>query len=249
MNIPRITDIIDNYSRDEKFESWIEVACPIAAFFIVIAFMFPEVAAFLLNLLPLKFYPLFKIFLKLIMTQLILFIPPFIVMMLLSRDISAFAKIKLNNFRVKYLKIAFITEALIFFPIVAIALIIFVLLRYFGINPSSPIIEILKNSPNGSILILFLISVIVAPIVEEYVFRMIIFSFIEKIFGVLPALILTSFIFAVLHGGLVQLVPLFLLALVLQLLYMRYKSLYPSIFLHMLHNLIIMALFITIKPM
>jgi len=122
-------------------------------------------------------------------------------------------------------------------------------LKYFGINPSSPIIEILKNSPSGSILILFFISVIVAPIVEEYVFRMIIFSFIEKIFGVLPALILTSFIFAVLHGGFVQLVPLFLLAVVLQLLYMRYKSLYPSIFLHMLHNLIIMALFITIKPM
>jgi len=248
MNIPRLADIIDNYSSEQNVESWIEIACPVAAIFIVVAFLFPEAAAFFLTSLHLKSYPLFNIFLKLILTQLILFIPPFAVMMFINRNASLLVKMKISNFSFKYVKIAFFTEALIFFPILVIALIMFVLLSYFGITPGSPIIELLKNAPNGSILVLFVVSVIVAPIVEEYVFRVIIFGFIEKMFGALPALILTSFVFAVLHGGFVQLVPLFFLAVVLQLLYMKYKSLYPSMFLHMLHNLIIMILFVAIKP-
>jgi len=109
---------------------------------------------------------------------------------------------------------------------------------------SSAIIELLTKANKFGIALIFILSAIVAPIVEEIAFRRVVFTFITRIFGSTNSIILTSFIFACMHGGMVQLIPLFILSLALQYLYIKNNSLFPSILLHCIHNSIIMLLFI-----
>ena len=90
-----------------------------------------------------------------------------------------------------------------------------------------------------------MVTVFIGPVIEEIIFRRVIFGFFAKKLTIPMALIFTSIIFAAIHFSIVNFLSLFILATVWQLIFLYYKSLYPSIIFHMFHNgIAIIILFI-----
>jgi membrane protease YdiL (CAAX protease family) len=117
------------------------------------------------------------------------------------------------------------------------------------------ILEMYSNSPHsyikdmrwGSFYVLAIGAVIVAPVVEEIIFRVVMFNGIRKYTNQLYAIIITSMVFSVFHMNFIQFIPLFVLGLFFQFLYIYHKSIYPAIIFHSLHNGVAMTLLFFIK--
>jgi len=78
--------------------------------------------------------------------------------------------------------------------------------------------------------------VLLGPIVEEVFFRGFAYNALKKKWGRSCAMILTSVVFAALHGNLIGFLPITLLGLLLVYMYEKTGSLIPSITIHILHN-------------
>lgn len=87
-------------------------------------------------------------------------------------------------------------------------------------------------------------SIIVAPIIEEIVFRGILFASFFRHMSFIKAAILSSLLFTAFHPS--QTVPIivFLLSLLLCLFYRKTGSIIPGIILHALHNLTMAAIWL-----
>ena len=94
----------------------------------------------------------------------------------------------------------------------------------------------------------FLALVVIAPIVEEIIFRGFLFGVLKKSYRFWVAAILTSLTFAIAHGAWNVGVDTFALSLVLCYLRYNYDSIYPAIFLHMVKNGMAYLLLFIIKP-
>ena len=188
-----------------------------------------------------------KICISLFTTQIFFIVSPLVIALIVSRKIKLRHKLLLVNWNFHYLNIALLYEIVLFLPLMSLTVLIYFIASKFGYTYISPLAELLSGSGNYGIALVFLFSVFIAPIIEEIVFRRVIFTFVERMFGILPAVIATSLIFSFLHGGIIQIIPLFILGSILQYLYIKYNSLYPSILLHSFHNLIIMSLFVLYK--
>jgi uncharacterized protein len=237
----------NKYRPQEYRDSWIDNACPILAIFIVIAIITPSILGlmFKLNNFPMSNFT--KICISLLSTQILFIISPLIIALIVSKKTKLREKLLFVNWSSDYFKIAFIYEIILFLPLMLLTIIIYAIASHLGYTYISPLAKLLSGSGKYGIALVFIFSVLIAPIIEEIVFRRVIFSFVERMFGILPAMIATSLIFAFLHGGIIQIIPLFILGSILQYLYIRYNSLFPSILLHSFHNLIIMSLFVLYK--
>lgn len=85
-------------------------------------------------------------------------------------------------------------------------------------------------------LVLVFSACIIAPICEEIIFRGCLFPFFNVQMGKWPAVLLTSLVFGVIHMNVYQMMPIFVLAIVLQLLFIRYRNLYFPILFHSIFN-------------
>ena len=94
----------------------------------------------------------------------------------------------------------------------------------------------------------FLALVVIAPIVEEIIFRGFLFGVLKKSYRFWVAAILTNLTFAIAHGAWNVGVDTFALSLVLCYLRYNYDSIYPAIFLHMVKNGMAYLLLFIIKP-
>lgn len=94
----------------------------------------------------------------------------------------------------------------------------------------------------------FLALVVIAPIVEEIIFRGFLFGVLKKSYRFWVAAILTNLTFAIAHGAWNVGVDTFALSLVLCYLRYNYDSIYPAIFLHMAKNGMAYLLLFIIKP-
>jgi len=83
-----------------------------------------------------------------------------------------------------------------------------------------------------------LLAGVLAPIVEETLFRGVIFGSLQAYFGKWTAAVISAVIFSALHFQAYGFFPRFVLGMVLVYLYDRYKSLYPSVGLHALNNIV-----------
>lgn len=83
-----------------------------------------------------------------------------------------------------------------------------------------------------------LLAGVLAPIVEETLFRGVIFGSLQAYFGKWTAAVLSAVIFSALHFQAYGFFPRFVLGMVLVYLYDKYKSLYPSVALHALNNIV-----------
>ena len=79
---------------------------------------------------------------------------------------------------------------------------------------------------------------IAAPVVEELLYRGLVYNRIKKMTGLIPAAVLSSIIFGVIHANWVQAPYAFIIGLVCVYVYERYKSIFAPIILHISANLL-----------
>lgn len=156
---------------------------------------------------------------------------------------------------------------------IAIGIVIFTSLTtktilYF-LGKSSPIstdFTIVKSLQDWHLIIFCCAAMFVAPIVEEILMRKLIydaiFNFLSKLTKqssfsftffssaitttVLFAMIFTSALFALQHFEWIKLMPIFTLALYLQYLRLRYKSIFPGIIAHAINNIVTIAILLIV---
>ncbi|MFA6118872.1 MAG: CPBP family intramembrane glutamic endopeptidase [Parachlamydiales bacterium] len=139
----------------------------------------------------------------------------------------------------------------IIYPIVSLAsslLSIFVLVVFkTEILPDQLAINFIKSAmPYPTYFILALIMIVIlAPIIEEFIFRGVLQNYLKNYFNTAISIILTSSIFALFHFSLLQklanvtiLGSIFILGCFLGFLYEKQKSLISNIFLHASFNAI-----------
>ncbi|MEC8753391.1 MAG: CPBP family intramembrane glutamic endopeptidase [Verrucomicrobiota bacterium] len=116
----------------------------------------------------------------------------------------------------------------------------YLLTNFFDIEiKPQDILEKFKELENSFEISIFVIgSAVVAPIYEELLFRGIIFPKLIQKTNFTIALLLSSLIFAVLHFHLSALLPLFVLSIILSITYLYTSTIWASISLHALFNLI-----------
>jgi membrane protease YdiL (CAAX protease family) len=95
---------------------------------------------------------------------------------------------------------------------------------------------------------MILLSVILAPAFEECLFRGIALPLLARRFGVGPAILLTSLVFALIHFHLPSFAPLCMVAAAFSLAYLYTRSLWVPIVMHSLFNGVNVALLLIITP-
>ena len=102
-----------------------------------------------------------------------------------------------------------------------------------GFSVDTTVTDLAEESAVGWV---FLFAVIIAPIMEELIFRKLLIDRII-VFGDGPAILLSAVIFGLIHGNITQCVYAFLVGWVLGYVYVRTGRITASILLHMLMNL------------
>ena len=90
--------------------------------------------------------------------------------------------------------------------------------------------------------ILFVFILIEAPVVEELLFRGVLFGGLTKIMPVWPAMVLSGLVFAVIHVNAATLIPLWFLGIAFAWLYARTGTLLAPMAVHFTFNAINLAL-------
>ncbi|HAT4276091.1 TPA: CPBP family intramembrane metalloprotease [Clostridium perfringens] len=98
--------------------------------------------------------------------------------------------------------------------------------------------QISESLNNEAYIFIFLSVILFGPIVEELLFRGLIFNEINKIKGGATPIILSGFLFGLFHREPVQVVYSFILGIILGFVYSKTRSLPLVIFMHMLNNLV-----------
>ena len=95
-----------------------------------------------------------------------------------------------------------------------------------------------EATENIELVLAFVSLVIVTPFIEELVFRGLIFKGLRRDFGFVPAVIVSSGIFALLHGQVNVAIDTFILGTVAAYTLDKTNSLWPAILLHGIKNFI-----------
>lgn len=103
-------------------------------------------------------------------------------------------------------------------------------------NLSADYEEIAVEMFSADLWIQVLSIVILAGVVEELLFRGVIYKRLSSMMSTKKAMVASAFMFGVFHGNLVQFLYAFALGLVLAYLYEKFKSLYAPMLLHMVAN-------------
>ncbi|HEY8909953.1 MAG TPA: type II CAAX endopeptidase family protein [Desulfosporosinus sp.] len=115
----------------------------------------------------------------------------------------------------------------------------FVLYQHGLTPPTTDVYTKLLGQTTWYTLILnLLLAGVLAPLIEETLFRGVIFGSLQTYFGKWTAAVVSAAIFSGLHLQLYGFFPRFILGIALVYLYDKFKSLYPSIALHALNNII-----------
>jgi len=136
--------------------------------------------------------------------------------------------------RIKYLSRIFIVCAVL---TIANLLCIYYYNINFILNENNNYINAIKSMSINSIVILFFVNVIVGPILEESIFRGLLYVPLYRKVGRRFALIISSMIWTHSHfSSMTHSIGIFLFGIILGILYEKSGSLVPSIVLHMYRN-------------
>lgn len=102
--------------------------------------------------------------------------------------------------------------------------------------------QLLGNATLFTFSLNLLLAGILAPIMEETLFRGIIFGSLQTYLGKWTSAAVSAIIFSGLHFQAYGFFPRFVLGMVLAYLYMKHKSLYPSMAMHALNNIVALTL-------
>ncbi len=112
-------------------------------------------------------------------------------------------------------------------------------------NPQQAALGVAVHPSPAELLLLFLAIAVVGPIVEELVFRGLLFQLLRRHLPLWGAAILSALIFAALHVIPVLLPVLFVFGVALALVFHYTRSLYCSTLLHMLINTVAVVVIVT----
>lgn len=152
--------------------------------------------------------------------------------------------IYLKNFKKKYLFEAIKYECMILPVMIFTGYIMTIIFQLLGIEIKTPFItEQIRSASAFNFLILSILAILLAPLSEELVFRVIGYMFFSRYLRIKKRLsaFLSAFIFSFLHGEFIYMPALFVLGLALQGLFLKNRSITPSIMLHSLHNTIVLC--------
>ena len=97
--------------------------------------------------------------------------------------------------------------------------------------------EVADSLYGGSIIFEFIAMVIIAPLLEEILFRGIIFARLREYMSVKVAIVISALIFGIIHGNVVQGIYAFIIGICLAYIYERYNTLLAAVLFHMAANL------------
>jgi sodium transport system permease protein len=109
------------------------------------------------------------------------------------------------------------------------------------LTETTPLAELMEavqrgQGPSGWAWPLALVVVVLAPVCEELAFRGFILTGLRQRFHPWTAILLSSFLFAASHLNVFQMVPTFILGVILGVVATRSRSILPGILLHLLYN-------------
>ncbi|EYE89028.1 hypothetical protein Q428_05020 [Fervidicella metallireducens AeB] len=148
-----------------------------------------------------------------------------VIITLISMNRNNREDVDLYNFRnIKGHKTKIVLNALLFNIVVRYINVVFVnLIQLLGIKPEpQEVIKVFNNSNWTVVIILTFITVIFAPVVEEYVFRHILYKGFSKKIGKISSSILTSALFTLVHFNLAGTVSFFAVGIYNCYLYEKY---------------------------
>jgi membrane protease YdiL (CAAX protease family) len=106
-----------------------------------------------------------------------------------------------------------------------------------GQGGSNPLLSLaLKSQDRVALAIFFITASIAAPIFEEFIFRGFLLPSLTRYISVTNAILLSSFIFAIAHLSISEVLPLTTLGIILGVVYTRSRNLLASMLLHSLWN-------------
>jgi len=173
------------------------------------------------------------------------FLIMFIGTMIPALMLRIFGKVKNSSF-FKIAQVSFIdlfVQTIIVFSItICLTYISNIILATFGFE-SKLISDIGFNYTDQNLnnLLYVFMSIGVAPLIEEFFFRGLLLNTLSK-YGKAFALYATAFVFALAHGTIGELLPAFFMGVLLGKISLRYKSIQPSIFIHIFFNVIMYLL-------
>jgi membrane protease YdiL (CAAX protease family) len=97
--------------------------------------------------------------------------------------------------------------------------------------------EVAASSDQMAILTIFVAAVVVAPLVEEFLFRGYFYGVLKRYVGGLPSGLFTAALFAAVHTNLASLTSLFILAVCFTIAYESSGSLLVPMSMHAIFNL------------
>lgn len=90
-----------------------------------------------------------------------------------------------------------------------------------------------------SYIVIFLLTVVIAPIVEEMFFRSFLYQAFRKKYGVTLGIMISALLFGLFHFSFLVVLPVyFLIGVLLGYVFEKFQSVYPSMMLHALNNLV-----------
>ena len=230
-----------------------------AALSVIISFFLSFLYLGLVSFISEKYHlkPLVRIMLAGLSLHLFLISGVFLSYFCLARKIRWQQAFYFKNWRYIYLVEALVFELVLFFPLalVAIATLFFLnglkdflgpeLGKYIDTFPHFK--QYLLDMDWQGFSLVVIIAVVLAPTIEEIVFRRVIFSALRFRLGMIASFLLTSAFFAFIHFRLVDFPVLFILGCIWQGQYLYHRSLFPSILYHTFHNALAMGLLFLIK--
>ncbi len=131
------------------------------------------------------------------------------------------------------------TITLYFGVIIPILTIIMALISYMLPNPEKYEHLLMPSNPKLSFLI-FILFVVVAPILEEFIFRGIILDGLLKSYSPLKAILISSFLFGILHFKLLHFIGVLIISIFWGWIYYITQSLSFSVIMHATHNFVVL---------
>ena len=123
--------------------------------------------------------------------------------------------------------------------IIPIVLLTSLIMNYYFENQmgSNPLLEIVLNNNNYfAFFILFITTTILAPLFEEIIFRGVLLPILSRDFGIIVAIVISSFVFAIAHLSFSEFPPLFILGIGLACTRLISGRLISSVVMHSLWN-------------
>lgn len=175
-----------------------------------------------------------------------LFLPQIIqggllVCLLLLLDRHVAPRVKLMLFTPNPFPVSLLIKTLfmLLFSTIILSTAVMNLAKLAGITlPPQPLTVFLAKATPFQIAAISFSAVIVAPVLEEWAFRRIIFGKFATLLSCPAAMILTSLLFSMMHGNILHAPSLFLMGMILQWIMRRTSSLFCPVLLHAAFNFI-----------